>query len=144
MRVPSNLKPGQADFNMTPMIDVVFLLIIFFLVSSHLAKQEAQMPLPLPTAESGQEIIDNEQQPRVVVNIEADGSLILAGRRVPPEQLAKRLAVERDRSGDSIELRIRCDRATPYANVKPVMLAATEAGIWSVAFSVIRPEDAGR
>ncbi|MFN3150859.1 ExbD/TolR family protein [Bremerella sp.] len=141
MRVPSNLKPGQAEFNMTPMIDVVFLLIIFFLVSSHLAKQEAQMPLPLPTAESGQEIID-DQQPRVVVNIEADGSLILAGRRVPPDQLKDRLATERGRSGDSIELRIRCDRDTPYANVKPVMLAATEAGIWSIAFSVIRPEDA--
>lgn len=141
MRVPSNLKPGQAEFNMTPMIDVVFLLIIFFLVSSHLAKQEAQMPLPLPTAESGQEIID-DQMPRVVVNIEADGSLILAGRRVPPDQLRDRLATERERSGDSIELRIRCDRDTPYANVKPVMLAATEAGIWSIAFSVIRPEDA--
>ncbi|MBA2117983.1 ExbD/TolR family protein [Bremerella alba] len=141
MRVPSNLKPGQAEFNMTPMIDVVFLLIIFFLVSSHLAKQEAQMPLPLPTAQSGQEIID-DQQPRVVVNIEVDGSLILAGRRVPADQLTERLSAERQRSGDSIELRIRCDRQTPYANVKPVMLAATEAGIWSIAFSVIRPEDA--
>ncbi len=141
MRVPSNLKPGQAEFNMTPMIDVVFLLIIFFLVSSHLAKQEAQMPLSLPTAKSGQEIID-DQQPRIVVNIEADGSLILAGRRVPQDQLRDRLAAERGRSGDSIELRIRCDRQTPYANVKPVMLAATEAGIWSIAFSVIRPEDA--
>ena len=118
-------------------------LIIFFLVSSHLAKQEAQMPLPLPTAESGQEILDN-QQPMVVVNIEADGSLLLGGRRIPPEQLAERLLVEREDQGDSLELRIRCDRQVPYANVKPVMLAATEAGIWSIAFSVIRPEDARR
>ncbi|MEW4455001.1 biopolymer transporter ExbD [Bremerella sp. JC817] len=141
MRVPTNLKRGEAEFNMTPMIDVVFLLIIFFLVSSHLAKQEAQMPLPLPAAESGHEIVD-DQMARVVVNIEADGTLILAGRRVPAEQLVERFAAERERSGDSIEVRIRCDRATPYANVKPVMLAATEAGIWSIAFSVIRPEDA--
>ena len=141
MRVPSNLKPGQGEFNMTPMIDVVFLLIIFFLVSSHLAKQEAQMPLPLPTAESGQEILD-QQQPTVVVNIQADGSLLLGGRRIPPEQLTERLLVEREDQGDSLELRIRCDRQAPYANVKPVMLAATEAGIWSIAFSVIRPEDA--
>ncbi|PQO46357.1 ExbD/TolR family protein [Blastopirellula marina] len=143
MRVPSNLKKGQADFNMTPMIDVVFLLIIFFLVSSHLAKQESQMPLPLPTAESGQEIID-DQQPKVVVNIAADGSLTLAGHRVPPSGLRERLQVERERSGEQLEVRIRCDRETPYANVKPVMLAATEAGIWNVAFSVIRPEDAAR
>lgn len=143
MRVPSNLKKGQADFNMTPMIDVVFLLIIFFLVSSHLAKQEAQMPLPLPMAESGQEIID-DQQPKVVVNIASDGLLTLAGHRVPVGQLRERLQVERDRSGERLEVRIRCDRETPYANVKPVMLAATEAGIWNVAFSVIRPEDSPR
>ncbi len=143
MRVPSNLKPGQGEFNMTPMIDVVFLLIIFFLVSSHLAKQEAQMPLPLPTAESGQEIID-DLQPRVVVNVEADGTLTLAGRKISPQQLPERLLAERKASGDALELRIRCDRDTPYANVRPVMLAATKAGIWSIAFSVIRPEDARR
>ncbi|RCS40732.1 biopolymer transporter ExbD [Bremerella cremea] len=143
MRVPTNLKSGQAEFNMTPMIDVVFLLIIFFLVSSHLAKQESQLPLPLPTAESGQEIID-DQQPRVVVNIGADGSLSLAGHRVPPAELKERLVVERERIGEALEVRIRCDRETPFANVKPVMLAAAQAGIWNVAFSVIRPEDAAR
>ena len=38
------------------MIDVVFLLIIFFLVSSHLARQESQLPLPLPDAVSGEEV----------------------------------------------------------------------------------------
>ncbi|PQO33031.1 ExbD/TolR family protein [Blastopirellula marina] len=143
MRVPTNLKSGQAEFNMTPMIDVVFLLIIFFLVSSHLAKQEAQLPLPLPTAKSGQEILE-DQQPRVVVNIGGDGSLSLGGHRVPADQLKQRLIVERERSGQDLEVRIRCDRQTPFANVKPVMLAAAQAGIWNVAFSVIRPEDAAR
>ncbi len=53
MKVPTQLNSGEVDFNMTPMIDVVFLLIIFFLVSTHLAKQEAQLELPLPVAESG-------------------------------------------------------------------------------------------
>jgi len=143
MRVPTNLKPGQNEFNMTPMIDVVFLLIIFFLVSSHLAKQEAQLPLPLPTATSGQELVENET-PRVVVNIDLDGRMTLAGHVVDLQQLKERLKFEQKKVGVDLELRIRCDRQTPYANVKPVMLAATDAGIWSIAFSVIRPKEAAR
>ena len=52
MRVPSNLARGSLGFSMTPMIDVVFLLIIFFLVSSHLAQQEVQLDLDLPAKAS--------------------------------------------------------------------------------------------
>ena len=56
MRVPSRVLSHQVGFNMTPMIDVVFQLIIFFLLSSHLAKQETQLPLPLPEAISGRDL----------------------------------------------------------------------------------------
>ena len=66
---------------MTPMIDVVFQLIIFFLLSSHLAKQETQLALPLPAAESGRPTQPSEQ-PRLTVNVLADGTLLVAGRPV--------------------------------------------------------------
>ena len=56
MRIPRRLGSGEIGINMTPMIDVVFQLLIFFLVSNHIAKQEAQMPIPLPVADSGSEI----------------------------------------------------------------------------------------
>ena len=59
-------------FNMAPLIDVVFLLIIFFLVSSHLAQQEVQLELDLPTAASGQSP-GEDQTRRVVVNVLPDG-----------------------------------------------------------------------
>ncbi|TWT32925.1 ExbD/TolR family protein [Blastopirellula retiformator] len=141
MKVHANLRPGQFDFNMTPMIDVVFLLIIFFLVSSHLAKQESQLPLPLPTAETGTEIVD-DQSPRVVVNVERDGRILLAGKAVSLEEIGRRLEFQRGQSGDDLEVRIRCDRNVPYEYVKPIMLAAAEAGVWNVNFAVIRQEDA--
>lgn len=59
---------------MTPMIDVVFLLIVFFLVSSHLAKQESRLPLPLPDAESGLPSAER-QTARVTVNVLSDGRI---------------------------------------------------------------------
>jgi len=140
MRVPNNLRSGEFGFNMTPMIDVVFLLIIFFLVSSHLARQETQMQLPLPTADSGEQAPDVDR-PRVTVNVLSDGSLILAGHRVLAEELPLRLRERLGESGPDLEVRIRGDREVHYGSVEPIMLSCAKAGIWNVTYAVYRKED---
>ena len=122
--------------NLTPMIDVVFLLIIFFLVSSHLARQESQLPLPLPDAVSGEEIeIDGE---RVVINVLGDGTLMLAGREVNATELQQRLSVEKGRRSADLEVRIRGDRNVSFQAVQPILLSVSKSGISNVTFSVIR------
>jgi biopolymer transport protein ExbD len=122
------------------MIDVVFLLIIFFLVSSHLARQETQMQLPLPTADSGEQTRDTEQ-PRVTINVLEDGRLMLAGRQVLADELQQRLQEKVTQSGPGLEVRIRGDRRVAYGNVEPIMLACARAGIWNVTYAVYRKED---
>lgn len=138
MKVPSHLQGSGVDFNMTPMIDVVFLLIIFFLVSSHLAKQEVHMKLPLPDAQSGTRT-ENSQAPRVIVNISSGGELQMAGRELTLDQFGQRLRERRARSGRDLEVRIRSDREVPYRDISPVMRRCAEAGIWNVTFAVYRP-----
>ncbi|MFO7903689.1 MAG: ExbD/TolR family protein [Planctomycetota bacterium] len=140
MRAPSNPPGGSLSFNMTPMIDVVFLLIIFFLVSSHLAKQESKMPLPLPSAQSGNEDLERDV-PRLIVNVQADGTMRLTGRRIRHSDLTQRLADRMNEEGGNLQVRIRGDRRVPYRFVEPIMLACLRAGIWDVSFSVYRPED---
>ncbi len=125
---------------MTPMIDVVFQLIIFFLVSSHLAKHEAQMPLPLPLAASGAKEV-HETNLRVTVNVMADGHLLLAGKPVSPAELQQRLQVKLIEEGPDVEVRIRSDRSVAYRHVEPILLGLRRAGLWNVAFAVYRPED---
>ena len=139
MRVPRFLRSGEVGFNMTPMIDVVFLLIIFFLVSSHLAKQEAQMQLPLPVADSGEEPDDEAR--RLTLNVTADGSMLLAGRHLDRAELKQRLAQAREEHGEDVEIRIRGDRNVPYSAVSPIMLSCARTGIWKVTFGVYRSED---
>ncbi len=134
MRTPTAGYQREMRVNMTPMIDVVFLLIIFFLVSSHLARQESQLPLPLPKADSGEEI--DLQADRVVVNVTAAGELMLAGRRVSRDELARRLSNERQTSSDSLEVRIRSDRDVPFQYVQPVLQAVSSSGIGNVTFAV--------
>ena len=140
MRVPNSLAGGSVTFNMTPMIDVVFLLIIFFLVSSHLAKQEAQMELPLPVARSGSTPDDLENR-RVTVNVRENGHLLLAGKPIRPSQLQQRLQDAAGVAGGELEVRIRSDRNVAYGKVEPILIACARAGIWDVTFAVYRPED---
>lgn len=137
MQIPQHQRNRKYGFNMTPMIDVVFLLIIFFLVSSHLSRQESQMDLELPLAKSGQDDVDLET-PRLTINVNSDGSLWLAGRPIARELLQQKLAEARAREGENIEVRIRGSRSAPYATVEPVMLACTGAGIFKVSYAVYR------
>ncbi|MCL4204507.1 MAG: biopolymer transporter ExbD [Pirellulaceae bacterium] len=140
MRVPDHTRGGDLGFNMTPMIDVVFLLIIFFLVSSHLAKQEVQMPLPLPTAANGARPVETAAR-RLTINVLGDGRLLLAGKPVETDELRQRLAAARAESGADLEVRVRGDRTVAYRHVESILLACARAGIWNVAFAVYRPED---
>ncbi|MDA8563830.1 biopolymer transporter ExbD [Mariniblastus sp.] len=124
---------------MTPMIDVVFLLIIFFLVSSHLARNESQLELELPIASSASDDVDL-QTPRMIVNVDSDGNLFLAGRPVVAEQLTERFSDAVEKEGNGLEVRIRGSRSVAYSAVEPIMRSCVQAGIWNVSYAVFREE----
>ena len=141
MRVPSNLSRGSVGFNMTPMIDIVFLLIIFFLVSSHLARQEVQLDLDLPPATSGHAAEEEDEVRRVVVNVlrepQEDRRIMVGGSLLNHEELARLIRYESGRGVGQLEVRIRGDRTVPYRDVEPIMLACARSGVWKVTFAVL-------
>ncbi len=137
MRTPLRQSSTSTQINMTPMIDVTFQLIIFFLLSSHLAQQETQLELELPTAASGRQAAD-DARPRLSVNVSSDGSVMLGSTATSPQEMSGRLRIERERLGDDLEVRMRADRAVPYGAVEPVLLSCAEAGIWNVTFAVFK------
>lgn len=139
MRVPAIGSRHELRVNMTPMIDVVFLLIIFFLVSSHLARQESQFPLPLPDAESGEQA--DAKTDRVVVNLLRDGTLLFSGRKVTPDEFLRRLRNEVAEAGNDLEVRIRSDRGVAFRFVQPILLSVSKAGVRKVTFAVTRREN---
>jgi biopolymer transport protein ExbD len=135
VRSPKLIATGTAKISMTPMIDVVFLLIIFFLVSSHLAQQESQIPLDLPIAESGlDELVDRDT---IVVHVLPDGSWKMSGSTVPLEELESNLRSRLLDAERPVQLRIRTDRNVPYERIEPVLGAAAKVGLGDVVFSVI-------
>lgn len=141
MKTPHRTVSRAVGFDMTPMIDIVFQLIIFFLLTGHMVKQEAHMQLALAAAASGQEQ-ENDEQPRVTINVQSDGQVFLGSGRLSAEELGPRLKEKLEESGQGLEVRIRSDRRAPYRLVEPVLLACARAGVWNVTIAVIRPEGA--
>ncbi len=116
------------------MIDVVFLLIIFFLVSSHLAQQENLIPLDLPSAASGlDELTDRET---LVINILQDGTWMLGGASVLQPALETAMRRRMMDASQPVQLRIRTDRSVPYEKVEPILSTASKLGIGDIVFSV--------
>lgn len=140
MKIP---HPGRKPvaFNMTPMIDIVFQLIIFFLVSSHLAQTQNQYELDLPTAQGGENVDQDEKTPRLVINVippaaqSSDYRILLAGEQVDLSQLKQKLTYERSRR-EQVEVRIRASQTTPYRFIEPILQTCAQSGIWDVKFAV--------
>ena len=139
MKVPRYRAAAKYGFNMTPMIDVVFQLIIFFLVASHLARNESLMPLQLPTAKSGEEDTDFET-PRITINVKPDGTLWMTGQPIAPDRLVDTFRELRNKEGDNLEVSSRGSRQAAYRHAEPVMWACTQAGIWNVTYAVFREQ----
>ncbi|MEM8736079.1 MAG: biopolymer transporter ExbD [Planctomycetota bacterium] len=139
MRSPQLLASGTATINMTPMIDVVFLLIIFFLVSSHLAKQENSVELNLPEARSGMD--DQHDRDVLTVNVLANGSWLVGGASVERESLRNLMERRVSGQGEPIRLRIRTDEKASYERLEPILSEAAKLGIGDIVFSVY--EDRG-
>lgn len=143
MHVPLSNRRRRLEMNMTPMIDVVFLLIIFFLVSSHLQKQEAHAELDLPAAETGSE---NEQtvSRTLTVNISSVGAeyqVTFGSRIVPLPKLMTQLRSELRRANGKLEVRIRGDRSVPYRAIAPILASCATLDVWNVQFAVIAAGD---
>ena len=122
--------------NLTPMIDVVFLLIIFFVVSGSMTRQEEARPVPLPTAAGGEET-ESRETGKLVITIGGDGAIYVGSRVVPLDELKERLLREKDSSVLPLEVRVRADRSLLWSEAEPVLLLCAEAGIGDLSFSVL-------
>ena len=136
MRPPEHLKPQKGRFNLTPMIDVVFLLIIFFIVSNNMIQQDNAIQVELPEAETG--TLPQEQNTRRLTITILNPGTMYAGTEILDKSRLRQLMTECRRVwGEEAEIRIRTNKNVPYGEVKPVLQMAAESGIIRVAFAVM-------
>lgn len=137
MRLPVLNRSSRVRFNITPLIDIVFLLIIFFLVSSHFVQSETQSAIDLPTSRTVAEQVD-EPPRRLVITVDRRQQLLVANRQVPLTELEHLIGEGRAEHGANFEVRIRGDRQVPYAVLEPILVRCATAGVGQVRFAVIQ------
>lgn len=139
MRLPTRGRSGALKFNLTPMIDVVFNLIIFFLAASHLARSESLAPVKLPEASTGRPE-DAEKQRRMTVTITAAGTYHVGNTPHTLDDIERQLLAERaadPAKPHEFELRIRTDRDVPYRQIEPLLMTCARTGITKIKFAVL-------
>lgn len=116
----------ELNLNVTPLIDIVFLLLIFFMVTTTFTK-ENHLAIQLPEAEG--EVIDAPDK-MVEVIIDKDGQYSVNGQRlISPKLLTLKQAIEKVSQGDrSIPFIITADAVTPHESVVRAMDAAGQLG----------------
>jgi len=138
MHIPMEEKE-ETKLQMAPMIDMVFLLIIFFMTASHLSANKSK-DLDIPIATHG--VVPRDRPDRWTVNIMTDGSVFSGQIPVTVDDL-KAMVVERRKSEPDIKVYLRADKKTPHKDVKSVMTAMAEAGVGDFIFGVFSPGGEG-
>ena len=142
MQLRKTKRTYGCEINIAPLIDVVFLLIIFFMTVSQITRVEAE-DLTLPEARQG-EAPKETPAGRFIVNVHQDGRIVVAGRTRSIASLQDMLAGElAERSADEITVLVRGDRDTPWERVSEIMRACAAQGIGRVRVAVIEPDAPG-
>ena len=127
----------DAKLDMTPMIDVVFQLIIFFVVTAAMQDKAMETNVLMAMAPNGP--VETVKDPRTVtVDVIADGTIQIMKSRISEERLFTVLNNARKTSGQSTPVVIRGDLTTKHEAIKRVMDICGKAGLWKIRFAALK------
>ena len=130
-------QPELPAFQFTAMIDVVFLLLCFFITTSVFSQWEMEVDVVLPTAKSAK--MPERLPGEVIINLSRDGRISINQQALTREDLASRLTrLARFFPGQSVV--IRADKQTSYEQLVGVIDLCRLADIWNISFATSTEE----
>ena len=120
--------PPMSDINMTPLIDVMLVLLVIFIITAPLLASSIRLELPKTTAAAPSDT------PRfVLLVVDKSGQIFLDDKPVGQPELARRLALVATQNADT-EVQLRADEAVSYGRVVEVLGTAQKAGLSRIGF----------
>lgn len=121
--------PPMAEINVTPLVDVMLVLLVIFIITAPLLAHSLALELPQENAAA------TEPAPRTIaLAIDAQGQLFWDEAPIPDAELAPRLQAAARAGGEPPEIALRADRATRYERIALVLAAAQAAGLPRLGF----------
>ncbi len=120
------------EIPMAPMIDMVFLLLIFFMCVSTLSRTGRLAKLELPVSENSR--VPGDLSGRGIISIDREGRIHTSAGTVSPREMdrALRRALKQN---PNLRVQIRADRRTPFGEIKKVLQVCSEAGAAEIIYA---------
>ncbi len=122
----------ELSFQITPMIDMTFLLLIFFMVTQKITEQQLQVPVKLPVAVSA---VPPEKTERDIINIDGEGQYYIGDQAASKEEVLAHLKVK-FKDFPPLQIYLRADQNTPTKKIREFVEMATEVGAIDLIFGV--------
>jgi len=135
--ITANEQAPTLSIELTPLIDMVFLLLIFFLVATTFRQEEREMQIALPFASSSAPISAISRE--LIVNVDAKGAIIVGGKNVDADSL-HRIVADAVAVNPEQKVTIRGDRSTVYESIVRVLDICKAAGIQEPYIDTVLPE----
>ncbi len=121
----------EVSFQLAPMIDMTFLLLVFFMVTTKISKEQIKRDVKLPVATNA--VTPKDISNRDIINIDENGQYYIADKPVTSAELKSYLK-QRFVNFPPLRLYIRADQKTPAKKIKETIRMASEAGAIDVIF----------
>ena len=121
----------EVGFNITPMIDMTFLLLIFFMVTTKITNEQVKKDIALPVAASAKQAEDLSN--RDIINLDDTGALWVANKQVSDDEMKDYLK-SRFKANPPLKIYLRADQNTPAKRIRQFMKMASDAGAINVIF----------
>ncbi len=137
MKFRKRPEPHVLGFQIAPMVDILLVLLCFFIVTWSFARKEMELDVKVPAAQSSKEASPVINQ--TVLNVKADGTIVWNRKTMAPGDLLTRL---KQLSGlyPDYAIILRGDERANYKSIVNVLDLCREAGIWNVAFATAKLE----
>lgn len=117
-------RPGMSEINVTPLVDVMLVLLIIFMVTAPMIQQGVKVDLPDARAQP----MEAKEDKKLVLSARADQSIFIGEAQVALDELEEKLKNNPKVQADK-EIYLHADRALPYGFVMELMAAVQRAGI---------------
>ncbi|MEG0142582.1 MAG: biopolymer transporter ExbD [Akkermansia sp.] len=129
--------PAPVGFQLAPMLDVVFLLLIFFVVTQTISLTEQDLKVKVPSAQQADKK-DSRAINEIILNVRKDGKITINREVYTKESLYPKLVTICKLAANQ-PVRIRGDAEAPYQHIIDVLDTCLKAGIWNISFSTRKP-----
>ena len=137
MKFRSRSEPVPVAFQIAPMVDILLVLLCFFVITWSMARKENELDVRVPAAQAAQE--SNPVVNQTVLNVKSDGTIVWDRKPISRETLQEKLKSLASLYPDYAII-LRGDVKTDYEHIVQVLDTCRQAGIWNVAFSTSKAE----